>query len=328
MSEQLAAEVEVSCVACGSAERGVLRSREQLEHEIERLRRFHRRRLVRRARSALQERASFTHDYPTRIVTCVVCGLLYRSPRPRADDVRSAYQEERYAEERLAQLDRSQLASFRGKARALARRLRPGARVLEAGSFVGGFLRAAREAGLEATGLDPSEQLHRRSRQKGLRVERTTLEGFARCAPENVWDAICIWNTFDQIPHPGPVLSAAARLLSDGGVLVLRVPNGDAYRAFASRRRIPAWAFAGLAWNNLIGFPYLLGYALRSLDALLRRHGFARCDVSGDTLCTLADADYAIWARAEEAIWKAGQRRRARRRPAEAPWLDVVYRTV
>lgn len=328
MSDELAAEVEVPCVACGSAARRVLRSRDQLEREVEDLKRFHRRRLVRRARSSLQERASFTHDYLTRIVTCPGCGLLYRSPRPRADDVRSAYREERYAEHRLEQLERSQLASFRRKARALARGLRPGARVLEAGSFVGGFLRAAEEVGLEATGLDPSEQLSRRARLRGLRVERTTLEEFARDEPGNGWEAICIWNTFDQIPDPAPVLRAAARLLSVAGVLVLRVPSGDAYRAWALRSdaRGAAWAFPGLAWNNLIGFPYLFGHSIRSLDALLERHGFVRRAVLGDTLCTLADRDYAAWARAEEALWKAAQQLRARRRPGAAPWIDAVYR--
>jgi len=328
VSESLTADVEVPCVACGSDARRVLRTRKEIAGELELLRRFHERRLARRVRGALQERASFTHDDPTRIVICAACDLLSRSPRPPADDVRAAYEEERYGEGRLEQLDRSQLASFRPKARALARGLAPGARVLEVGSFVGGFLQAAAEAGLEATGLDPSEQLSRRSRRRGLRVERTTLDEFAGGAPGASWNAICVWNTFDQIPQPGPLLQAATKLLARNGVLVLRVPNGACYRAWALRSGRPAArrTFAGLAWNNLIGFPYLFGYSRRSLDALLARHGFVRCELSGDTLCILADGDYAAWARVEEALWKAAQQIRARSRPAAAPWLDVLYR--
>lgn len=328
MSDPLEAVVEVPCVACGSDARRVLRTREQLDAELDLLRRFHVRRLARRVRGALQERASFTHDYPARIVSCAVCGLLYRTPRPQADDIREAYEEERYGEERLEQLDRSQLDSFRRKARALARGLAPGARVLEAGSFVGGFLEAAAEVGLDAMGLDPSEQLARRARRRGLRVERATLDEFAAGAPGGSWAAICIWNTFDQVPHPGPLLEAVAKLLAHDGVLVLRVPNGAVYRDWAQRahRPVARRAFAGLAWNNLIGFPYLFGYSRPSLDALLARHGFVRCELCGDTLCILADRDYAAWARVEEVLWKTAQQIRARRSPMTAPWLDVLYR--
>ncbi len=258
---------------------------------------------------------------------CLECGLLYRSPRPRADDVRNAYEEERYAEERLEQLHRSQLTSFRGKARALVRRLGSGARVLEAGSFVGSFLRAAEEVGLAATGLDPSEQLAEMSLRRGLRVQRATLEEFALHSPRAHWDAICIWNTFDQLPHPAPVLRAASRLLVPGGALLLRVPHGEPYRRWAlrSHERRSALTIPGLAWNNLLGFPYLNGYSVRSLDRLMSGYGFERREVAGDTLCTLADRDHAAWARTEEAAWKAAQRLRAWASPDTAPWLELRF---
>jgi hypothetical protein len=41
-----------------------------------------------------------------------------------------------------------------------------------------------------------------------------------------------------------------------------------------------------LAWNNLLGFPYVYGYSLRTLDELVSRHGFMRIDVCPDTLIT------------------------------------------
>jgi SAM-dependent methyltransferase len=241
--------------------------------------------------------------------------------------VLAAYEKERYAEERLEQLHESQLASYRPKARALAELLRPGARVLEVGSYVGAFLRAAVEVGLEPLGLDPSAQMSQLSRRHGLRVERAMLEQLADDVPRMRWDAICVWNTFDQLPDPNRTLAAASRLLVHGGTLLLRVPNGSLYRdrALRSSGFRADLAFPALAWNNLIGFPYLHGYTLPSLDLLLRRHGFERRDVVGDTLCTLADEDYAAWARAEEALWKAAQRLRARLSPETSPWLDVRY---
>jgi SAM-dependent methyltransferase len=313
---ELVPEYEVACSACGSAAQRVLRSQDALAEELAELERFHARRFARRSRARMQERASFTHDYPTRVVECEICGLLYRSPRPRASAVLAAYEQERYAEERLEQLHESQFAS-----------LRPGARVLEVGSYVGAFLRAAVEVGLEPVGLDPSAQMSQLSQRHGLRVERATLEELADDVPRMRWDAICVFNTFDQLPDPNLTLAAASRLLVHGGTLLLRVPNGSLYRQRAQR---PSGfradlAFPALAWNNLIGFPYLHGYTLTSLDLLLRRHGFERRDVVGDTLCTLADGDYAAWARVEEALWKSAQRLRARVSPESSPWLDVRY---
>ena len=142
-------------------------------------RRFHSDRLARRSRAALEERASFTHDYATSLLACRSCNLVYRSPRPAADSVLHAYEGERYAAERLPQMIESQRALFRPKARALAGVLGPGARVLEVGSFVGGFLREARESGLEAVGIDPNEQMAELSRRAGLWVVPETLEEFA-----------------------------------------------------------------------------------------------------------------------------------------------------
>lgn len=325
MADALAAAVEVACIACGDALPDVVRTRDELRGEQEALERFHRRRLRRWAGRALEERASFTHDYPTLLVRCRRCALLYRSPRPEAADVRTVYEEERYADERLDQLERSQLASARTKARALVRRLGAGARVLEPGSYVGAFLEAAREAGLDATGLDPSRQLARRASRRGFRVEQATLEELAPHVHGATWDAICIWNTFDQIPDPGPTLRAARALLRPEGTLVIRVPNGAAYARWAGPRRGAGRGFAALAWNNLVAFPYLFGHSVQSLDRLLGAHGFTDRDVEGDTLCTLADADYEPWARAEERVTKAWQRLRARAAPETAPWLDVAF---
>lgn len=325
---ELAPETEVPCTVCGGWDAEVLRTASDLEVELEALKEFHRRRLRRCTEEALQERATFTHDYATAIRVCKECGLLYRSPRPSSEDVRRAYEQERYDGQRLDLLHEAQFQSFQDCARALVSVLGRGARVLEVGSFVGGFLRAAAEAGLRATGLDPGEQTSAYATRRGLPVERTRLEDFARGEATGHWDAICIWNTFDQLPRPGPVLAAADRLLADSGSLWLRVPNGDRYRKWASRSH-PAVvdpAFAALAWNNLIGFPYLHGYSTASLGRLTEQHGFRRVGVRGRTLCPLAGSDHAAWARVEEAVYKAAQGVRARVRPRAAPWLELQYR--
>jgi SAM-dependent methyltransferase len=324
-STALAPQVDVACDACGEVAADELCSSEALASQAELARRFHRARLARRSRAALEERASFTHDYATRLLACRKCGLLYRSPRPPAAAVLRAYEDERYSAERLPQMLASQRALFRPKARALAAALGSGGRVLEVGSFVGGFLREAREAGLDAVGLDPSDQLGTLCQRAGLVVVRATLEEIAEKRAFPPFDALAIWNTFDQLPRPRVTLTAALHMLRPGGLLLLRFPHGACYQRLLARKPLPLRA---LAWNNLLGFPYLHGYGLRSLDSLARDFAFARSAVAGDTLGTLADRSYTHWARLEERAVKAAQRRHWQRGPdlGLAPWLDVELR--
>jgi len=70
----------------------------------------------------------------------------------------------------------SQLELSRGKAERLRRLLPVGAtpRIAEVGSFVGGFLAAARERGWSAVGIDPGEEVGEFCREKGFAVLQTT----------------------------------------------------------------------------------------------------------------------------------------------------------
>jgi SAM-dependent methyltransferase len=319
----LAPEVDVVCVACGKAVADEICGPDELAAQMLAARAFHRARLSRRSRAALEERASFTHDYPTRLLACCSCGLLYRSPRPTTESVLEAYACERYAAERLPQMIASQRALFAPKARELARSLGSGARVLEVGSFVGGFLRAAREVGLDAVGVDPSESLSELCRRSGLRVECSTLEEFSAQSSEEPFDAITVWNTFDQLPRPRVLLAAVRRVLRPGGLVVLRVPHGECFRRLATCKPLPLRA---LAWNNLLGFPYLHGYGLKSLDELASGFGLTLVRAVGDTLGAVADRSYARWARLEEQAVKVAQRARFARDLGYAPWLDVRFR--
>jgi SAM-dependent methyltransferase len=326
-----------ACPVCGSRRLGVLRRAAELADERRRAERFHERRLARRRRGELAERASFTHDYATNLLACEGCGLLLRSPRPRAADIEEAYTEERYPPERLEEMTASQVASFRGKVGVLER-LGAAGRVVEIGSFLGGFLEVAREAGWCAVGVDPGQQVAERCRRRGLRVVESTLGDFAARGAAEPYDCVAIWNTFDQLPDPRLGLESAARLLRAGGILALRIPHGLHYRRVSAglwhRSRIARYASeARLAWNNLLSFPYLYGYGVDTLDRLVGPVGFERVRVQGDVLCDLAGRSTAPWARAEERLVKCWQRAAialegedARASWGASPWLDLYYR--
>ncbi|MGQ0809895.1 MAG: class I SAM-dependent methyltransferase [Nitrospiraceae bacterium] len=306
------------------------------------LTRFHKRRLRRNQNgrvpeSALADRVDFSQDYATDNVSCTRCGLVFRNPRPTQEVVARTYAQERYGQEHLRAALHNQLDFFREKAETVDRWLAHdrAPHVVEVGSFVGGFLTAGQERGWDMMGVDPGREVTTFCRQRGLRVHHGTLAE-ALLKPRSV-DGIAIWNTFDQLPDPNPTLTITRRALRPEGVLIVRVPNGACFRlAETWVRRLPRplswWLKAAMAWNNLLGFPYLYGYSLQTLDRLMHRHGLQRVAVYPETLVRLADQHTHQWAVEEERTIKSLCRALARleamtfNSQTVAPWLDVYYR--
>jgi SAM-dependent methyltransferase len=319
---------------CGGGARRTLTPARELEAQARWLRRFHWRRMrAPRGGGALEDRAEFTQDYVTNVVACAACGLVFRDPRPRAAAVTAAYAHDRYGPDRLRALHAAQLELFRPRARRLARWLagRPDPAVIEIGSFVGGFLAAAREQGWRVLGIDPGEEVGAFCASLGLPVRREPVE---TCElPADAADCVAIWSTFDQLPTPRTTLAAVRKLLRPGGLLAVRFPNGACW-ARASRwlhrapRPLRGPLRASLAWNNLLAFPYLFGWAAPTLDRLLAGYGFERLALQPDVLVRLADETTKPWAHLEERVLKAAWRAAGAIDPSLAPWCDAYYRLV
>src|SRR5437762_11025760 len=101
--------IRVTCAVCGAGAQEVICPPREVEAHVEYLRRFHRRRLRpddagRVPAEALSDRAAFTQDYPTAIVACLRCGLVFRSPRPTPRAITDAYARDRYGQARLSAL--------------------------------------------------------------------------------------------------------------------------------------------------------------------------------------------------------------------------------
>jgi SAM-dependent methyltransferase len=325
------------CAACGEPALRMLCEAQELAGQAARLERFHGERLRELNEEQLAERATFTQDDPAHLLECARCGLVIRWPRPAKAELRRTYADDAYAPERLDEMLASQRALFQRKLPQLAALLGKPGRVLEIGSFVGGFLAEARAAGWDAVGLDPGRQLVRACRRRGLRVIEGTFEDLAARDALFSVDCIAIWNTFDQLADPRTTLALAAVSLRPGGILALRVPHGACFAQLLARWRSAhapdlrrLWEGC-LAWNNLFSFPYLFGYGLESLLRLVTPFGFELASVQGDLLPPLAGEATAEWARAEEQCIKSLQRRwiqaqgPGRAAHADAPWLDVYW---
>jgi SAM-dependent methyltransferase len=302
------------CIVCGHAESDVVADEEDIRREVEALWAFHQKRL--RADTPvtrLRDRVAFSQDPPWRLVACRECGLLYRNPAERAFEVESIYERDCPSRELLQALHETQRPSYTAQARRLSGMIRGGATVLEVGSYVGAFLAAARDEGLNGRGVDINPAVNEFTRSLGFSVTDGELE---RWDVGTSVDAIAVWNTFDQLSDPrGAVVAARARLRR-GGVLAIRVPNGDYYR---KRRGGPV---ARLAHNNLLTFPYRWGFTPRSLRVLLESCGFRTARMVGDVLVPTADEWTKPWARMEERLTKL--RIRLFERSAErSPWFEL-----
>ncbi|ULA70012.1 MAG: Methyltransf11 domain-containing protein [Nitrospira sp.] len=332
------AMVDMSCLVCGSTHHETVASMEEIAEQNRMLQVFHQRRRRKDEEADLKDRTTFSQDFSTEVVRCLTCGFMYRNPRPTLRAVTTQYAEDEYGEEHLKAEFQAQETWAETKISAFAQHCGFSSHtpmVVEVGSFVGGFLAAAKRRGWSILGVDPGKEVVKFCHARGLPVIHGTLNETS-LASQSV-DAVVIWNTFDQLVNPDTTLGAARRILREGdGHLVLRVPNGEMFRqgvywlkAGGWRR---SWAIPALAWNNLLSFPYLNGYSASTLDQLVARHGFTRVALEVDSLMTLSDQHTTLWGIWEERVVKSSCKMLARNRTLVpsfqnmvSPWLDVYY---
>jgi SAM-dependent methyltransferase len=197
---------------------------------------------------------------PAEILRCDACGILIRDGAP--DD--EAFREDRYERAVLESLHAVHTVAFREKEADYRGLLPSGARIAEVGSYVGGFLEISRQWGWQAFGVDIGRDTSRFSQSLGFDVRSEPLEqcGFERAS----FDAVFIWNCFEQLAAPRVALIEARRILRRSGVLVLRVPDAGFY---AQSRSV-----AALATNGLLGWPHRFGFDAAALRRLAAEHGF------------------------------------------------------
>ena len=316
----------VPCPVCGQEGGETVADADAIRGEVEALWEFHGSRLRPDTPPAhLLDRVAFSQHPPLRVVRCTRCGLVYRNPRERDYVLQDTYAGEAPDRAVLQDLFATQCAAYAAQAARLTRVFGRAGRLLEVGSYVGGFLAAAAALGWRAEGLDVNAAASAFARAQGLRVTDGDLESYA--GPGG-FDVVAIWNCFDQLARPREAAHRARALVAEGGMLVVRVPNGAFY--VDVRRRLHGegaeLARMLLAHNNLLSFPYRHGFTLGSLERLLGRTGFAVERVFGDTLVPIADEWTQPWAAWEERVVKRSLCEVARADADRAPWLEVYAR--
>ena len=192
---------------------------------------------------------------PAEILRCPRCGVLVRGDA--ADDDR--FREDRYSTPVLRALHASHADAFRAKRDDYRPLLPSRARVVEIGSYAGGFLRAAAEWGWQVSGVDIGCDTARFTAALGFEMSFD----FA----SQTIDGLFVWNCFEQLSDPRALLSRAHDALRERGLLVIRVPDADLY---VGRCDLPQ-----LAGNGILGWPHRFGFGAAALQQLVSEHGFA-----------------------------------------------------
>jgi SAM-dependent methyltransferase len=310
-----------ACTVCGGRDASLVADQDDLKLELERVWDFHSARFRHPVPTGfLTDRVVFSQQPAWRLLSCSGCGHLYRSPRETPDSIRRTYANEPPSEdvyEAMYERQRETYHEHVARLQAFSPGIQHG---LEVGSYTGGFLAAALEAGLTFTGIDVNPCAAAFATRHGVTIATGSLE---HLNPSQLYDVIVIWNTFEQLPNVKSACIIAHRLLREGGVLAVRVPNSEFYIRWRTRRNGPlaAWAERVLIHNNLLGFPYREGFTGRSLSRLLDETGFTIGRVHGDTLVPVSDRFTRRTAALDE--WLTKKIQRITQHGWRAPWVEV-----
>jgi hypothetical protein len=270
----------------------------------------------------LKDLTDFMHGAPAPLQRCSRCGLTRRAEGDPEDA--GSYEEDPNDPDVMAQVYPRYVQAFRNKEGGFLPLLRPNADVLELGPHLGGFLQTAEEWNWRPIGIDVGVDTTAFMRRNGLTVRHGLLED-ARVKNGSA-DAVFIWNCFEQLLDPFETLKVAHRVLKKHGLLVVRVPNLAFYETF---RRSGGFARRALAYNNLLGFPYLYGYTMKTLNRLLARAGFVYERGFNSELVTTPFADVSDRIAREQsrvsqavAAWSS----RTSWSTLTGPWIEAVYR--
>ncbi|OGG80038.1 hypothetical protein A3A39_03025 [Candidatus Kaiserbacteria bacterium RIFCSPLOWO2_01_FULL_54_13] len=132
-------------------------------------------------------------------------------------------------------------------------------RLLDVGAATGFFVRLARDAGFEATGVELSDHAASLGRSRGLDIKTGTLKDV-----HGTFDCVTMLDVIEHVADPRADIDRAHALLSPGGILVINTPDAGSFVARAM----------GLKWHLVVPPEHLYYFSRSNIRQLLESEGF------------------------------------------------------
>jgi dolichol-phosphate mannosyltransferase len=191
--------------------------------------------------SAIQDISPYscaTHSARTHaeILKCLNCGLIFMKPELTEKEIVKEY--ENAVDPVYRDNIQARVTTFRYNLEQVRHHFSPGDRVLEIGSYCGAFLKVAREAGIDITGLEPSAwAVNVSSGVSDAPVIRGTTEDVPPDAGK--FDVAVAWDVLEHFADPVAELRKINGLLADDGKLLFSTLMIDNWFPKATGRHWP-----------------------------------------------------------------------------------------
>ncbi len=212
-----------------------------------------------------------------RLIDCARCGFIHVVPLPGFAEIRKLYQESFYEKDipdYIPKFEREREYWFAvyHERLAVAERLlgKRAMRVLDIGSSIGFFLRVAKDRGWGTQGIEPSRTAARYAQKSGVETINDVVENVS-AAQLGRYSLVHMSFVLEHVLAPHDLLDTCERLLEQGGVVCIEVPNefSPLQEIVVNRMgKQPYWITDGIVPHHLNYFNH------SSLRGLLERHGF------------------------------------------------------
>lgn len=163
---------------------------------------------------------------PYRVVKCYGCGLVFVDPIPPREELAEHYNASYYSEWISTQVE-ARRHLWEARMCDVKRYKREGL-LLDVGCGDGAFLEEAQKQGFEACGTEVSEYAVKRAR--AIIGKEIFLGDFREARfSDSTFDAVTMWHVLEHVADPRGYLIESERVLKEGGILIVAVPNVNSY---------------------------------------------------------------------------------------------------
>jgi 2-polyprenyl-3-methyl-5-hydroxy-6-metoxy-1,4-benzoquinol methylase len=210
------------------------------------------------------------------VVKCRNCGLIYTNPRPVNSLISNYYPNEYWEMDNKTENIETKFKEIAHKfINKISYKItippKPGGKILDVGCGDGSGLLKLKEAGWETYGVEISDLAAQYAREN---YDLNVFTGIVEDAmfDDEFFDAIILSHVVEHLYDPKSTLNEINRILKNGGMLVLGLPNVNSFEAKNFKKYWVGWDLPR----------HLYHFSPRSIKSLLNKTGFDFIEIKYD----------------------------------------------